>query len=493
MESTSFNATSFNATSFNASVTVTELLMKTLENVSKELASRCIREVSVRHNLNAEEEIRILGLENLSLIRKEMKRKSVTASGSGSVKKEKVKKEKKVVEKPSVIMPFVSECVDKDGCEGLNFNRSLFTQCPKKKMENGSFCSKCQSEADKNTSGIPDCGTVTMRLSQGLYEFKDPSGRSPVSYLKVLDKLKINMESALEEAGKFNIKIPEEHLTVMEKVEKKSSISRGRPKKESVKIATEDVSDLFAKLTVDDSTFDEEEVVVSEEPKPKKSKLSEEEKAAKKAALDAEREAKKQEREAKLAEEKEKKRLEKEAKLSENKAQTKAEREAKLAEEKAQAKAEKEAKIAQEKEQKRLEKEAKIAQEKAEREAKIAQEKAEREAKREAEKAAKAEAKKPKAAKAAKAVAEPVVKATKAAKVVAEPEAKAEAAPPAKVSVTRKEINGKQYLKSSSNILYDPLTKEEVGLCDPETETIKELPEEDDDEVEEEEYESDDN
>ena len=480
------------SSSFNASVTVTELLMKTLENVSKELASRCIREVSVRHNLNAEEEIRILGLENLSLIRKEMKRKSVSGSGSEKVKKEKkVKEEKKIVEKPSIIMPFVSECVDKDGCEGLNFNRSLFTQCSKKKMENGSFCSKCQTEADKNTSGIPDCGTVTMRLSQGLYEFKDPSGRSPVSYLKVLDKLKINKEIALEEACKFNIKIPEEHLNIIEKAEKKSSISRGRPKKESVKISTEDVSDLFAKLTVDDATFEEDVVSVSdvvEEVKPKKSKLSEEEKAAKKAALDAEREAKKQEREAKLAEEKEKKRLEKEAKLLENKSQTKAEKEAKLAEEKAQAKAEKEAKLAEEKEQKRLEKEAKIAQAKAEKEAKIAQEKAEREAKREAEKAAKAE-KKPKATtkkevvKAEATKAEPVVKA----------DTKAEAAPPAKVSVTRKEINGKQYLKSSSNILYDPLTKEEVGLWDPETETIKELPEEEDDEVEEEEYESDDN
>lgn len=444
--------------------------MKTLENVSKELASRCIREVSVRHNLNAEEEIRILGLENLSLIRKEMKRKSVSGSGSEKVKKEKkVKEEKKIVEKPSVIMPFVSECVDKDGCEGLNFNRSLFTQCSKKKMENGSFCSKCQTEADKNSSGIPDCGTVTMRLSQGLYEFKDPSGRSPVSYLKVLDKLKINKETALEEACKFNIKIPEEHLNIIEKAEKKSSISRGRPKKESVKISTEDVSDLFAKLTVDDATFEEDVVSVSdvvEEVKPKKSKLSEEEKAAKKAALDAEREAKKQEREAKLAEEKEKKRLEKEAKLLENKSQTKAEKEAKLAEEK---------------EQKRLEKEAKIAQAKAEKEAKIAQEKAEREAKREAEKAAKAE-KKPKAT-----TKKEVVKADVKA------DTKAEAAPPAKVSVTRKEINGKQYLKSSSNILYDPLTKEEVGLWDPETETIKELPEEEDDEVEEEEYESDDN
>jgi hypothetical protein len=51
--------------------------------------------------------------------------------------------------------------------------------------------------------------------------------------------------------------------------------------------------------------------------------------------------------------------------------------------------------------------------------------------------------------------------------------------------------NGKQYLKSSSNILYDPSTKEEVGIWDPESKTIKELPE-DDEEEEEEDYESDD-
>ena len=47
-----------------------------------------------------------------------------------------------------------------------------------------------------------------------------------------------------------------------------------------------------------------------------------------------------------------------------------------------------------------------------------------------------------------------------------------------KVSVSRIQICGKMYLKSSVNILYDPETKEEVGLWDPETKTIKDLPDE---------------
>jgi hypothetical protein len=45
---------------------------------------------------------------------------------------------------------------------------------------------------------------------------------------------------------------------------------------------------------------------------------------------------------------------------------------------------------------------------------------------------------------------------------------------------------GKPYLKSSTNILYDPATKEEVGIWDPETKSIKPLPEEEDEEEEEE-------
>ena len=436
---------------FNASIQVTELLMKTLENCAKDLASRCISEAAMRHGFNAEEEIRALGLENLALIRKQMTKKS----GAKGEKKDKKPREKVVKEKKSVFpMPFIAEQVDIAGCQGLAYNRGLFTQCSKKSMENGKFCKGCQGEADKNASGCPDCGTCEDRLATGLYEFKDPKGRSPVSYLKVLEKLKLSQDAAVEEAGKLNIEIPEDHFVVLEKSKK----SKGRPKKTGV-VEADNVTDLFAKLSAEGDEEEVEEVEEGEE-KPvkssnKKAKLSDEEKAAKKAALEAERALKKAEREIKLAEEK----AEKEAKRKAELEQKKLEREAKIAEEKA-------------------EREAKRAAEKAEREAKKAQEKAEKEATK-ASKSKKSESNAPVAV----AVAAPVAVAAVAAPV-------APVAQKASVQVQRMQINGKAYLKSSNNIVYDPVTKEEVGLWDPVSKTIKELPEEEEEE-EEDVYESD--
>ena len=432
------------SSNFNANMQVTELLMKTLENAAKELASRCIKEVSLKHGFDADEEIRALGLENLSLIRKQMAKKS-------GPKKEKVVKEKAPKEKKSVFpMPFISEKVDISGCQGLAFNRGLFTQCTKKRMENGNFCKGCQSEADKNASGCPDCGTVESRLATGLYEFKDPKGRSPVSYLKVLEKLKLSSEQALEEAEKQNIEISDEHFQVIEATKK----SKGRPsKKPATAVTADNINDLFATLAPEG----EDEEVVDTEEKPvkasKKAKLSDEEKALKKAALEAERAQKKAEREAKLAEEK----AEKEEKRKAEAEQKKAEREAKLAQEKA---------LAQQ------QRDAKKAQEKAERDAKKAQEKA----LKEAEKASKG--KKTPEPKPDPVVSTPVAAATPAAKTEG------------KVTVTRITIGGVVYLKSNTNILYKPDTKEEVGLYDPITKKINPLPEEDDEEVQEEDYES---
>jgi flagellar biosynthesis GTPase FlhF len=264
--------------------------------------------------------------------------------------------------------------------------------------------------------------------------------------VKVLEKLKLSVDSALEESGKLNIEIPEEHFVVLEK-SKKASVARGRPKKTGA-IEAENVTDLFAKLSAEG----DEEVIEDGEDKPvkaKKAKLSDEEKAAKKAALEEERALKKAEREAKLALERE----------------------------------EREAKRKAEAEIKKAEREAKLALERQEREAKRAAEKLEREQKKAAEKAAK-EADKSSKTKKSVAKPDPVV-------APAPVETKTAVAPaPAKVSVTRIQIAGKAYLKSSTNILYDPATKEEIGLWDPESKTIKELPEEDE-EVEEEDYESD--
>jgi len=430
-----------NMSNFNANISVTTLLTKTLENVAKELACRCIAECAARHGFDAETEIRLLGLENLSLIKKEMSKKSGSKKGVTVAKAAKAPKEKK----SSIPLPFIASEVSESSCQGLTYNRGLFTQCLKNKMENGEFCSGCQEEADQNASGCPNCGTVQQRLATGLYEFKDPKGRTPVSYIKLLNKLSITIDAALN-TGKD---IAPEHF---EEVVKVSKVHRGRPKKQSASIVAEHVSDLFTQLSPD--AAEEEVFEIPEAPKKAAKKvISEEEKEAKKAALELEREAKKAEREEQRAAEKEQKRLEKEAKL----ALEKAEKEAKLALEKA-------------------EKEAKLALEKAEKETKLAQEKAAKEAKKQQEKEEK-EALKAAAAK------KPVSK--KAKEVTAEPVAAPIAAPaPTKVSVSRITINGTEYLKSATNILYDTKTKEEVGLYDPISKTMMDLPEEDEEEVE---------
>jgi hypothetical protein len=425
---------------FNASIVITELLSKTLENCARELASRCIRECALRHGFDGELEIRLLGLENVSLIKKQMAKKS----GPKAVK---VSKDVSRVKKSTFPLPFLPANVDLTKCHGLAYNRGLFTQCSKEQMSTSAYCKGCQSECDSSASGIPCCGTVEQRLSSGLYEFKDPKGRSPIRYTKVLEKAKLSAEQAEEEAGKLSINIPEEHFALAEKAAKVAG-AKGRPKKATGAINAADVADLFSKLTAPCEEKEAEEKEEKEEPVKKKSKLSEEEKAAKKEALELERATKKAERESKLAQDKEVREANRKAEAEKKKA----EREAKVAEEKA-------------------EREAKVAEEKAEREAKRLKEKEEKEAKKAAEKEAK-NAKKP-AATATATVAAPVV---------------------TKVTVTPIEIDGKKYLITKNNVLYIAETKEEIGTYDQKTKTIKLLPDEEEEEEEqEEEYEEIDN
>ena len=468
---------------FNASMEVTELLMKTLENAARKLAARCISEAATRHGFDAEKEIQALGLENLSVARKQMVRKAV------SEKKEKKPREPK---KSVFPMPFFAENVNSDGCQGLAYNRGLFTQCTKVRLETGDYCKGCQTETDKNPSGCPDCGNVSSRLDTGLYEFKDTKGRKPTSYVKLLKKLNITLEQVSEETGKQGKTIPLEHLVVAEK-KRAAATGRGRPKKVNA-VETDDmsvVSDLFSKLSVEKKQEQEqkeqeeqeqeqkennEEVVLEEEEevlecespvKTKKPKLSEDEKAEKKRVLEAEKEAKKlaleAEKEAKAALEAEK---------AEKKRALEAEKEAEKAEKKRVLEAEKA-------EKKRLQEVEKAEKKEAE--------KAERLTKREAEKAQK---KKPdkKVEKVEK-----VDDADEPPPVEPVPLPEPEPVPKNTVKVSRIQIAGKSYLKTSNNLLYNPETKEEVGIWDPDTKTIKPLPEEEDEEEQEEEYDSDSN
>ena len=383
------------STEFNASVSVTQLLTNNLESSVRELAIKCIRESALRHGFDADEEIALLGLANVSIVQKKTTKKAVPEKQNDVSKSKTLKKEK--VSKVIFPLPFIKEYVNADCCQGLVFNRGLFTQCLKNRLENGLFCNSCQTEANKNAFGQPNCGTVETRLASELYEFKDPNGRSPISYIIFLNKLNLTANTAVEEATKLNITIPIEHFDII-KTDKKS---KGRPKKIISNVEPK-VVDLFSKLS-NDTEFD----IIEDDDEDEKKEVIEDKKALTKAAL-------KKEQEKKLA-------LEKEA--------------------------------------------------------------------LEAEKA-KQEALKQEALKKA-AVEEEKAKQCNNFEAPQQKEAKKEEPKTTKVTVSKIQIYGKMYLKSSVNILYDPDTKEEVGLWDPETKTIKDLPD-DDDEEEEDSYDTDD-
>ena len=446
-------------------VSVTSLLLKTLENATKEYARECVKRCSMEYGFNVEEALLILNLENLRVGVKEMKKRS---SGKKEVKAMTEKKKTTVKSKEvkcGVRMPFIVSEVKEMGCNGLAYNCGLFTQCPKEKMMDGMYCKTCQKEADNSSTGKPNAGIVADRLSVGLMEYRDPKGRKVIAYSKIMAKDGVDRSTVELEASKVNIEIPAEHFA--EVVTEKA----GRRKKEAKKkdiVSEASVEDLFASLLGEDEedvdAGDVDTVVMSDsedeaEPVVNKKFELEQEKEARS-------EMKSEDKMSKLAAEK----------------QAKDAKALKLAAEKE----EKAAKIAAEKEEKAL----KLAAEKEEKAAKLA---AEKEAKKVTEKkvtekkeAKKVTEKEPK--KEAKKVAEKAPKVSKS-EENADPKVSSEA--PKKVTVKRITIEGKQYLKTAENLLYDPETKEEVGIYNEATNSIKALPEDSDDEIEEDGYETD--
>jgi hypothetical protein len=365
-----------------------------------------VYECASRYNFDAEEAIRFLSLNMAKLERK-------------SQVKVKVAKAPKVsAPKAAFPLPYNGE-FNSSFCYALRQNNGLYTQCTGVRKGEADFCKGCASQMQKTGAEVPEYGTIQQRMAVGVLEYVDPKGRKPVAYTKVMKKYKISKEQVLEEGGKLNITINDEHFVEPEeskrgrpKVEKapKEKGAKGRPKKEKkvLQIEGDDNDDLFATLVAQANTEDNEEEEVVMAAKAKKSIKSDEEKEGERLA-------------------KEEKRLAAEA--------AKAEKEAKLAAEKA----EKEAK----KEQERIARELKKAEEEAAKKAKEEQrlkEKAEKEAKLAAEKLAKEKAKTQK----------PVKKATE--KVTKKAEEEDEEA-----DVVKKiEFEGKKYLKSKkTGIIYD--------------------------------------
>ena len=471
-------------------MSVTRMVMKTLENAAKEYARGCIRECASLYGFDSDEAEGLLNLENCVIEVKEKKRR-----GEKKVSEKKVSGGK--VKRARFPLPFVG--IEEGGCEGLAYNCGLFTQCEKRRVS-GRYCRGCQGEADASESGEPKIGTVSGRMAVGMMEFRDGKGRMPIEYRKIMAKNGVSREEVELEASELNLRIDEVHFAEVE--DKKKGGKAGRPKagkkNKIVTVYADAVEDLFGELVDDEDMSITSTLMDSDrEEEEEEDRQTENEKVLRGIEQglmkEEDTEMKKIVKSEKKADE-----LIIKAQLKETLRSAKAQ----------QLIADKELKAQQLIADKELKAQQLIADKEAQRSAKAQQliaDKLEKEYTKAAELIAKSDAKaqklnEVKASKEKKAVKTVTVKAEKAVKTVTVkavntvtvPEA-AEKEAPKKVTVKRITIDGIQYLKTADNLLYNPDTREEMGIYDAETNTIKVFADEDDDEIEEDGYSSNEN
>ena len=470
------------------SVEINEELLNMFRMSSLTLARRSVMLCSERYNFDSEEALRYLNLSDVSV--------NIT---------NKKKERNEIQMKPNVAFPFNGVMVS-DVCHGIQLNGGLYTQCTNAKVSGCEYCKTHKSQAEKNESNIPDHGTIEERMKAGLYEYKDPSGKGPISFIKYMKKNNLNEEQVREEAAKFNIVLNELHFEYveaetkkgrpkMDKPPKEVKQGKGRPKKERKSVEIEnDSDDIFASIIseVNSNDSDSEMVSFNEDNSDNESILmSQEDNASCEAELEAKKaelEAKKKaDAEAKKAELEAKKKADAEAKKAELEAKKKADAEAKKAELEAKKKADAEAKKAEleakkaemesmkkaDAEAKKAELEAKKKADQEKKKAEAESKKAELEAKKKADaeaKKAELEAKKKADAEAKKAELEAKKKSEEEAKVVSSSQPQSDDENVDKVrKITHEGV--KYYQSTKTGIIYN-MTQDEVGIWNKTTNTI---------------------
>jgi hypothetical protein len=137
----------------------------------------------------------------------------------------------------TIILPYIGLC-NENSCTALRLNYGLHTQCVNKKYKKTDYCKVCMKHVEACEDSIPPYGTIFDRMKVGILDYVDPRKKKTVPYYKVLHKMKITKEQALEEATKRNIVIPDihwgGHTTHAADAAQYAPQERGRPKKELI-------------------------------------------------------------------------------------------------------------------------------------------------------------------------------------------------------------------------------------------------------------------
>lgn len=193
---------------FNSEIMMNDRVLSSVKEVATEFAVTCVMECSRMYKFDGEEAVKLLGLRDSVIKMRTTKEKRVTDKA-------------KAKEKSKYIFPY-SGGRNMEVCQGLILNGGLFTQCEMSKKTQ-LYCGKCSKQAEKNSHGTPNYGTIMGRNSVGIMEYIDPSGKGPLPYMKFIKKKKWSLEEVQDEANKYGIEINEIHF-----VEERSPTKRGR-------------------------------------------------------------------------------------------------------------------------------------------------------------------------------------------------------------------------------------------------------------------------
>ncbi len=260
------------------SVNLTETLARGLEASYLKFARDIVERLANEHGFDADEALELLGIAESVAINisstsnnkpkparkiqqkdlKEVKDSTSCLSVKPKEKvvkevKEKVVKEKKVVApalKPAFPLPFCGTI--HDSCSGLCYADGLFLQCANKKNA-GDFCKRCAADAAKNEHGKPSHGVVQDRILH-LQDFQAPNGKKQVPYYKIMKKLNLTQEQVEAEALRLSLVIDVAHfageVTEPPKAKKARAVAASK-KISAASVIEAQVDDIFAGLTAE--------------------------------------------------------------------------------------------------------------------------------------------------------------------------------------------------------------------------------------------------
>jgi hypothetical protein len=136
------------------------------------------------------------------------------------------KKGEEVKEELNFMLPYRGE-LDEELCQAVQPTFGLYLQCPKKITDaNTKLCGGCLKKLEKNGTGAPDNGWMVDRQKTDVYEFKTPSGKKAIHYLKVVEKRGWDLEEIKAYISANSLEVSDKHFEVL----KAPAKSKGTPK-----------------------------------------------------------------------------------------------------------------------------------------------------------------------------------------------------------------------------------------------------------------------